>query len=64
MAKLCDIERCHEEGAYQLKQADYRLCAAHEKEWKAGGRRLRANAKKHTLRLVEAPVEAPAAAAE
>jgi hypothetical protein len=50
---MCDIERCNNEGTYQLKQANYRLCDAHEQQWKGGGVRLRANAKKHTLRLVE-----------
>jgi hypothetical protein len=57
MAKPCDVERCQEEGAIQLKKADYRICKAHAKEWKSGGMRLRANVKKHTLRLVEVPVE-------
>ncbi len=56
MADICDIERCSNQSTYQLKQADYHLCNKHLQEWKGGGRRLRANAKKHTLRLVEVTI--------
>jgi hypothetical protein len=57
MAHMCDIERCKNVGTYELEQqADYRLCSKHEQEWREGGTRLRANAKKHTLRLVEVMV--------
>lgn len=54
MARICDIERCNEQGTHELNQTnDYRLCDKHLHEWKNGGMRLRANAKKRTLRLVE-----------
>jgi hypothetical protein len=53
MAKLCDVERCHNVGTFELDQADYRLCSKHDEERRGGAMRLRANAKKHTLRLVE-----------
>lgn len=53
MANVCDVERCYNKGTYEVEQADYMLCAKHEKEWRGSGMRLRANAKKHTLRLVE-----------
>jgi hypothetical protein len=57
MARLCDIERCYNKGSYTLEgQSDYALCAKHEKEWHESDLRLRANAKKHTLKLVEVTV--------
>jgi hypothetical protein len=54
MAGLCDIERCNNKGTYELDHtSNYRLCETHEQEWRGSGRRLRANPKKHTLKLVE-----------
>jgi hypothetical protein len=57
MAHVCDIERCYNKGTYELENAsDYRLCTKHEQQWRNTGLRLRANAKKHTLKLVEVNV--------
>jgi hypothetical protein len=57
MARLCDIERCYNNGSYKLEgESDYALCTKHEHEWRESDLRLRANAKKHTLRLVEVTV--------
>ena len=57
MARLCDIERCYNNGSYKLEgESDYQLCTKHEHEWRESDLRLRANAKKHTLRLVEVTV--------
>jgi hypothetical protein len=54
MARQCDIERCYNKGSYPLESsADYFLCTKHAKQWRSTGMRLRADAKKHTLRLVE-----------
>jgi hypothetical protein len=54
---LCDIERCYNKGSFQLEgRDDYVLCSKHEHEWRDSHLRLRANAKKHTLRLVEVTV--------
>jgi hypothetical protein len=57
MGRLCDIERCYNKGAFPVEgQSDYALCAKHQHEWRESDLRLRANAKKHTLRLVEITV--------
>ena len=54
MAGLCDIERCFNKGTHEVRQTrNYMLCTDHEHEWRRGGLRLRANPKKHTLKLVE-----------
>ena len=52
VAGLCDIERCYNKGTYEVEQTKYWLCTKHEQEWRSSGLRLRANPKKHTLKLV------------
>lgn len=57
MAGLCDIERCHNKGTYELEQSkNYWLCEEHEQEWRNSELRIRANPMKHTLKLVETRV--------
>jgi hypothetical protein len=54
MAGLCDIERCYNKGTHEVEQTrNYMLCTEHDQEWRSSGLRLRANPKKHTLKLVE-----------
>jgi hypothetical protein len=57
MARTCDIERCHNKGSYPLESwHDYVLCTKHAEQWRSTGLRLRADPKKHSLRLVEVNV--------
>jgi hypothetical protein len=57
MARNCDIERCYNKGSHPLESAlDYVLCTKHVREWQDGDQRLRTDARKHTLRLVEVTV--------
>lgn len=57
MAKTCDIERCYNKGSFPLESNDdYTICTKHAELWRSTGMRLRADAKKHTLKLVEVTV--------
>jgi hypothetical protein len=57
MTRVCDIERCSNKGSFPLEsEADYLLCTKHREQWRSTGMRLRANPKKHTLKLVEVTI--------
>jgi hypothetical protein len=57
MARMCDIERCYNKGSFPLESSkDYVICNKHAEQWRSTGMRLRANPKKHTLKLVEVTI--------
>ena len=57
MARVCDIERCSNKGAYPLEtERDHILCNKHADQWRSTGMRLRTHPKKRSLRLVEVHV--------